>query len=73
MRRLQLLFVVSLWWLSQEAVIAARSYQEVITEDGSYYTMSLYQDNAEGMFDRHYVNMTGKSSREKTTSINRFL
>ena len=40
-------------------VLGGRPFQDVVTEDGTYYTMSLYQDNAEGMFDRHYVNMTG--------------
>lgn len=40
-------------------VLGGRQFQDVVTEDGTYYTMSLYQDNAEGMFDRHYVNMTG--------------
>ena len=34
------------------------SYEQKYTIDHVYYTMSLYQDNSEGMYDKHYVDMT---------------
>ena len=44
--------------------LAGRSFQETVTVDGSYYTMSLYQDNAENMYNRHKVDMTGSHVHE---------
>jgi len=38
---------------------AGRSFQDAIVEDHAYYTMSLYQDNAEGMYNKHFVDMKG--------------
>jgi len=36
-------------------------YKEKYTVDHTYYTMSLYQDNTEGMYDKHHVDMTDNS------------
>ena len=33
-------------------------YKEKYTVDHTYYTMSLYQDNTEGMYDKHHVDMS---------------
>jgi len=47
---------------------AGRSFQETVTVDGAYYTMSLYQDNAENMFHRQKVDMTGSHVHEFLSS-----
>ena len=39
------------------SVRGGRSFSETYTVDHSYYTMSLYQDNAQGMYDLHHVGM----------------
>lgn len=37
-------------------------YKEKYTVDHTYYTMSLYQDNTEGMYDKHHVDMSSDYS-----------
>lgn len=37
---------------------AGRSYQDKYTIDHAYYTMSVYQDNADATYDKYYVDMT---------------
>ncbi len=37
---------------------AGREYQETYTVDHTYYTMSLYQNNAENQYEKHWVNMS---------------
>lgn len=36
---------------------AGRSYQDKYTIDHAYYTMSVYQDNADGTYDKYHVDM----------------
>lgn len=38
------------------------TYEEKYTIDHVYYTMSLYQDNSEGMYDKHHVDMSEGNS-----------
>ena len=50
------------------SALAGRSFQETVTVDGAYYTMSLYQDNAENMFNRQKIDMTGSHVHEFLSS-----
>ena len=38
------------------------TYEEKYTIDHVYYTMSLYQDNSEGMYEKHHVDMPSELS-----------
>ena len=62
-----LTFVTGLVLVSS-GVFAGRSFQETVTVDGAYYTMSLYQDNAENMYHRQMVDMTGSHTHEFLSS-----
>ena len=42
--------------------IGGSTYEEKYTVDHVYYTMSLYQDNSEGMYDKHHVDMSEGNS-----------
>ena len=61
-------FLIGLFALLPSIALAGRSFQETVTVDGAYYTMSLYQDNAENMFDRHNFNMSGSHTHEFLSS-----
>ena len=47
------------------SVRGGRSFSETYTVDHSYYTMSLYQDNAQGMYDKHFVDMSNSQVSKK--------
>ena len=63
-----LLTVATALVLVSSGVFAGRSFQETVTVDGAYYTMSLYQDNAENMYHRQMVDMTGAHTHEFLSS-----
>ena len=46
------------------STLGGRSYSETYTVDHVYYTMSLYQDNAQGMYDSHFVDMSDSIKHE---------
>jgi hypothetical protein len=58
---MRLITLVTAILLSTQITVihAGRSFQDAIVEDHAYYTMSLYQDNAEGMYNKHFVDMVG--------------
>ena len=51
------------------SVRGGRSFSETYTVDHSYYTMSLYQDNAQGMYDKHFVDMSNSQVRISRNSF----
>ena len=58
------LCVIGIFMLIMSPVLAGRSFQETVTVDGAYYTMSLYQDNAENMYNRNKVDMSSAEVHE---------
>ena len=60
---------IGLFLLICSSVQCGRSFSETYTVDHTYYTMSLYQDNAQGMYDLHHVGMV---SHKISTFLNIF-
>ena len=55
---------IGLFLLICSSVQCGRSFSETYTVDHTYYTMSLYQDNAQGMYDKHFVDMSNSQVRK---------
>ena len=60
---------IGLFLLICSSVQCGRSFSETYTVDHTYYTMSLYQDNAQGMYDKHFVDMSNSQVRISRNSF----
>jgi hypothetical protein len=50
--------ILTLTCLAVVSLSLASKFQDKYTIDHTYYTMSLYQDNAEETYDQHFVDMS---------------